>query len=276
MKHALPPGTPCYNCATPLIGQWCHVCGQAPHDFHRSAWALAAEAFESFFHADGRLWRTLWRLVRNPARLTRDYLAGKRAPQIPPLRLFLVVLLIVFLIGSWATRGVSLVQMGKPSAALQTEMDASPVELGLPPAMNAAATHWLRGHLSLALAKPDDLVSAMRDRAENFAFLMLPISALLLAMIFVLRRGFVLFDHLIFSMHSLSFQGLLISLAVLAGQGWLLWAAPVHLFAHMRGVYGTGIVGTLTRMSVLFVLTTVAFSLLLVALIVAGLRVLHA
>ncbi len=116
----------------------------------------------------------------------------------------------------------------------------------------------------------------MRDRAENFAFLMLPVSALLLALIFVLRRGFVLFDHLIFSMHSLSFQGLLISLTVLTGQVWLLWAAPVHLFVHMRDVYGTGVPGTLTRMFILFVLSTVAFTLLLLALIVAGLRVLHA
>ena len=114
MRHVLPPGTPCYNCTTPLVGQWCHARGQAPRDFHRSAWALAAEAFESFFHADGRLWRTLWRLVRNPARLTRDFLTGKRAPQIPPLRLFLVVLLVVFLVGGWATRGVSLAAFGQP------------------------------------------------------------------------------------------------------------------------------------------------------------------
>ena len=276
MKHSLPPGTPCYNCASPLVGQWCHNCGQAPHDFHRSAWALAAEAFENFFHADGRLWRTLWRLVRNPARLTRDFLAGKRAPQIPPLRLFLVVLLIVFLIGGWATRGVSVPGLGTHSADLQKEVDSSPVELGLPPALNDAATHWIRSHLSLALARPDDLVAAMRDRAENFAFLMLPVSALLLAIIFAFRRGFVLFDHLIFSMHSLSFQGLLISATVLTGQSWLLWAAPVHLFAHLRGVYGTGLVGTLVRMFALFTFSTVAFSLLLVGLIVAGLRVLHA
>ena len=286
MKHALPPGTPCYNCGTKLVGQWCHTCGQAPHDFHRSAWALAGEAFESFFHADSRLWRTLWRLLRNPARLTRDYLAGKRAPQIPPLRLFLSVLLIVFLAGGWATRGVSLDRLTKAPPDVQKELadnrleleaaEASQTTIGLPPAWSGAIKHWLRTHASLALARPGDLVAAMWDRAENFAFLMLPISALLLAVIFAFRRGFVLFDHLIFSMHSLSFQGLLISLTVLTSQDWLLYAAPVHLFAHMRGVYGTSVPGTLVRMAVLFLLSSVAFSLLLAALVVAGLRVLHA
>ncbi len=224
--------------------------------------------------------------MRNPARLTRDFLAGKRAPQIPPLRLFLVVLLIVFLAGGWAARGVSLEHLSKPPADVQKELDesrleieksdASQLRIGLSPEWDAAIKHWLRTHASLALARPGDLVTAIRDRGENFAFLMLPISALLLAAIFALRRGFVLFDHLIFSMHSLSFQGLLISVAVSTGQYWLLGAAPVHLFAHMRGVYGTGIAGTLVRMAVLFVLSSIAFSLLLLALVVAGLRVLHA
>ena len=81
-----------------------------------------------------------------------------------------------------------------------------------------------------------------------------------------------LFDHLIFSMHSLAFQGALISLAVLADTGWLLWAAPVHLFAHLRGVYRTGVAGTLLRMAVLFVASAVAFALLLLGLVVVGLQ----
>ncbi len=258
------------------MGKWCHACGQAPHDYHRSAWHLGVEAFESFFHADGRLWRTLWRLLRNPARLTRDYLAGKRAPQIPPLRLFLVVLLILFLIANWATSSTQLIHLDAPQAVIQAQVESSRVSLGLSPAWEAWANGWLHAHLTRALAHPDDLATAIRDRAENFAFLMLPISALLLAAIFAFRRGFVLFDHLVFSMHSLAFQGLLICAAILSGWGWLLCLAPVHLFAHMRGVYGTRIAGTLIRMTVLFVLSTISFVLLLLALVVAGLQVLRA
>jgi hypothetical protein len=110
---------------------------------------------------------------------------------------------------------------------------------------------------------------------------MLPISAFLLALIFVFRPGFVLFDHFIFSMHSLSFQGLLLSLFlvtdhVVPGAGFLVWASPLHLFVHMRGVYGTGTWGTLVRMAVLFCLTAVAFSLLLAALVIVGLQALRA
>ena len=271
----------CYNCATPLQGPWCHNCGQSAHDYHRSARHLAAEAIESFFHADGRVWRTLRRLIRHPARLTKDYLAGKRAPQIPPLRLFLAVLLIMFLIGKWATRDMVLIHWDKPPADVQTSIDSSRVNLGLSPAVDARITAWLHTHLSEALAHPNDLASAMRDNAEDFAFLMLPLSALILAAIFALRRGFVLFDHLVFSMHSLSFQGMLISI-VLAVQsfggnaGFLFFASPVHLFVHMRGVYATGIPGTLLRMAVLFTASCVVFALLVLGLVLAGLQGLRA
>ena len=267
-----PAGTPCYNCAAILQGGWCHCCGQAAHDYHRKASHLAGEALGDFFHADGRLWRTLRRLAGNPGRLTRDYLAGKRAPQIPPLRLFLVAVLVLFLVGNWATRDAVLFHSRKPPAEAQADLQASNLRLGLPPAMDRNVSAWLHDHLGRALAHPDDLVDAMRSRAEDFAFLMLPISALILAAIFAFRRGFVLFDHLVFSMHSLAFQGFLISLAVLADFGWLLWAAPVHLFAHLRGVYATGVPGTLLRMAVLFAASAVAFFLLLLGLVVVGLQ----
>lgn len=280
-SHSIVPGTPCCNCATPLQGAWCHVCGQTAHDFHRSAGHLALEAIESFFHADGRLWRTLGRLVRNPARLTRDYLAGHRAPQIPPLRLFLVTLLILFLAANHATQGVEMIHFDKAPEDVRKDVLSSQVHLGLSPQWDAAATNWLHAHLGRALSHPDALASAMRDHAENFAFFMLPISALILAVIFLFRRGYVLFDHLVFSMHSLAFQGLLIVVVMglngLVGStaSTLLWASPAHLFVHMRGVYLTGVPGTLVRMAVLFTASVVGFALLLLGLIFVGLSGLH-
>ncbi len=274
-------GTPCCNCASPLQGRWCHCCGQSTQDFHRSVWHLASEAFESFFHADGRLWRTLGRLIRNPSGLTRDFLAGRRAPQIPPLRLFLVVLLVLFLVGGHTGNNFDLLHFDHAPEDVQKQVQQSELHLGLAPWLDARLTNWMHAHLGRAMAHPDALASAMRDRAENFAFLMLPLSALLLSIIFVFRRRFFLFDHLVFSMHSLSFQGMLIVVVMLVEQPLggaaklLLWVAPVHLFAHMRGVYGTGKFGTLVRMAVLFVASSVVFALLLVGLVIAGLSVLH-
>jgi hypothetical protein len=282
--HAAAPGTACYNCGTELCGPWCHKCGQAATDYHRHAHHLVFEAIEGLSHADGRLLRTLPRLVRDPAGLTRDYLAGKRASQIPPMRLVLVTLLIVFLAGGWAGRSSNLDVAHTPSEADKAELKKADIGLhmeGMPTIVNTDVTEWLRVHVTRAINNPERLIDVMHEKAHDFAFLMLPISAFLLALIFVFRPGFVLFDHFIFSMHSLSFQGLLLSLFlvtdhVVPGAGFLVWASPLHLFVHMRGVYGTGTWGTLVRMAVLFCLSAMAFSLLLATLIIVGLQALRA
>jgi hypothetical protein len=107
--------------------------------------------------------------------------------------------------------------------------------------------------------------------AHRFAFLMLPVSALFLSILFAFQQRFYVFDHLIFSMHSLSLQGVLLSAVFLLGQftsysGLLLLASPVHLFVHMRGTYGTSVAGTLLRMALLFIGTAIAVLFLMVGL----------
>jgi hypothetical protein len=278
-KHALPMGTPCYNCGTKLLGPWCYACGQMGEDFHRSIPHLLWEALESFFHADGRLWRTVPRLLLRPAQLTHDYLAGRRAPQVPPLRLFLVVLLFVFLAGELGT-SAGRMKFVNIDTKPEDITGLNKVEVHVYKPWDAALTQWTRTHLGRAATHPDRLVAAMGDWAHDFAFLTLPISALILAMIFMFRRGFMVFDHLIFSMHSLSFQGLLFVTGAIAqwaigNAAWFLLAAsPVHLYSHMRGVYGTGRFGTLVRMAVLFTLSSMAFGIMVLGLIVVGLAAL--
>ena len=81
-------------------------------------------------------------------------------------------------------------------------------------------------------------------------------------------------------MHSLSFQGLLLSVVFMLGMAinWsseLLWLAPVHLFVHMRGTYRISIIGTLIRMFLLFIGSSIAFAFLIVGLLVVGLATVH-
>ena len=280
-KHALPAGSLCRNCNTRLQGAWCHNCGQLGEDFHRSIWHLGLEAIENLFHADGRLFHTVPRLFLRPAQLTHDYLAGKRASQIPPMRLFLVVLLMVFVTGNIASRegGEQLVQMAQSKPPDTSGLKDVQVHIGTQ--YDADLTKWAQDHLGRAITHPAEFLSAIKEWSHDVAFLTLPLSALILSVIFAFRRGYVVFDHLIFSIHSLCFQGLLfvtiMGLQALAGDAawWLLLASPLHLYKHMRGVYLTGRVGTLVRMSVLWAATVVAFGLLMLGLVVLGLAALR-
>jgi hypothetical protein len=58
---------------------------------------------------------------------------------------------------------------------------------------------------------------------------------------------------------------------VWSGVGWLLVLAPVHLFVHMRGTYRTSVFGTLVRMFLLFLGSSVAVAILVTLLFILGL-----
>lgn len=66
---------------------------------------LLGETFETLTHADSRLWRTLRTLVSRPGELTREWSAGHRASYLPPIRLYLVLSVVFFLMVALGTGG---------------------------------------------------------------------------------------------------------------------------------------------------------------------------
>jgi hypothetical protein len=295
--HTAPLGAPCPNCATPLQGPWCHECGQLGEDFHRSIWRLIGEVFEGLLHFDGRVWTTLPDLFRHPAKLTCAYLEGHRAPQIPPFRLFLVVLVAIFLAGS--ITGRSFVNSNTTvtdhhghviSIQTRTFKDMTPEERAQTKAALVGAKlkgrgglvtvqNWLMDRVGKALDDPGRFELVLEEWGERFAFLALPMAAGLLTLAFIGRKEFYVFDHTIFSLHSLSAVGLMYAAnELLSGVTFgltglvLIVGAPVHLFVHMRGVYRTSVVGTLARMLLLAVGSLIGATLIVLGLILMGLN----
>jgi hypothetical protein len=140
------------------------------------------------------------------------------------------------------------------------------------------AADWLKDRVAKALDDPERFKLVLEQWSERFAFLTLPMAAGLLSLLFVFQRRFYVFDHTIFSLQSLSAVGLMLATASLFSRltdGWsymILVAAPVHLFFHMRGVYGTSILGTLIRMTLLFIGSATGAGLIIVGLIWVGLN----
>lgn len=350
-EHAdIPPGTPCANCQTPLIGPHCHECGQLAEDFHKSIWKLTVEAVESLLHLDGRLFSTLPDLLRRPGKLTREYLEGKRASQVAPFRMFLVILLVAFFVGhaamkagadkheaaeghgaeaaSTETHGGATadgddanhrnITPGSEAAkAYEAEVMADPdlsevekrtqiaaargdwaafgrnlaedvsaqTKAGADAAPKMADTadaekirdldHWFNSRMEQVRQDPARFALILEIWAHRVAILALPVSALMLTILFVFNRRFYVFDHVIFSMHSLSFQLLLLIVIMALGiltpwAWWLLLLSPVHLFIHMKGAYQRSTLGTLARMFVLWNLTTVTFAILAILWLYLG------
>jgi quinol monooxygenase YgiN len=86
----------CANCDSQLAGQYCAICGQRAKSRMITLWEMIREASDIIVSLDSKLWRTLGLLLFKPGRLTRDYLEGKRARFVAPLRLFLGLTLLFF------------------------------------------------------------------------------------------------------------------------------------------------------------------------------------
>lgn len=283
-----PPGSPCANCGATLQGPWCHDCGQLAEDFHRSLGRLLMEAVEGLTHLDGRFWVTAPALALRPAKLTRDYIDGHRAAQIPPLRLFLVVLLLVFFIGSVSGGNKQMFTFNGHSDAFNGHSDAASraraeakidkIDVHVAGVKSDFANGWLRPRLKAVLEDPERFKLVLESQAERFAFLALPLATAILTVLFVFQRRFFVFDHTIFALHSLSFQGLLLSATTLLGLLWeplsglVMIGAPVHLFIHMRGLYRTSVAGTPLRMFLLGLFSGIGFVVLMLLMVLVGLN----
>lgn len=89
----------CANCGARLTGKYCGQCGQRHHDHPvHDFWHFISEALEDLTHADSRLWQTLSALLFRPGFLTREFLEGRRVRYLPPVRLYLVVSVVFFII----------------------------------------------------------------------------------------------------------------------------------------------------------------------------------
>jgi Protein of unknown function (DUF3667) len=87
----------CENCRAVVAGRFCSNCGQRVEPPLHTLWHFLTVAFEDVTHADSRLWRTLWALLFKPGFLTREFLHGRRARYLPPVRLYLVISVVFFI-----------------------------------------------------------------------------------------------------------------------------------------------------------------------------------
>jgi len=127
---ALTDARPCPNCSELLWGQYCANCGQRARARMITFWELLKDAGDLLASLDSRIWKTLGLLMFRPGRLTLDYLQGKRARFVPPVRLFIASSIVFFFIASLNARlefGPDDAVFIGPGAGVELE-DAEPSE----------------------------------------------------------------------------------------------------------------------------------------------------
>jgi hypothetical protein len=271
----------CANCGASVPGNYCGRCGQRlEHEIH-SIWHFSREATEDLTHADSRLWSTIIALLFKPGLLTREFLAGRRVRYLPPLRLYLVLSVLFFLVmGLGHHSKVVLLRTGNgaPSAtvvppeeiegfaAKPGETPQQHVQRVCNPKYGGPARSFVLPFLQKGCRKVVEdrgrtVSEAFMHNLPRAMFIFLPALALVTkAMYWRPRRYYV--EHVLFFLHNHAFAFLLLSLLTLVtsfvpptADKWLTFIVwlyiAYYLFVSMRRVYGQGRVLTFAKLVVL-------------------------
>lgn len=216
---------PCVNCGADAPQRYCPDCGQATRSPRAPLRELTGELFSSVFSLDSRAFKSLPTLLFRPGRLTRDFLLGHRASQVPPLRMYLLVSLVFFLF----------FQHPAPDVNEKTAVWVDDVQVSGPTSGKAGSRiellrfkgSWARKFIrplfatqvdKLIQMDPQVLVNSVFAAVERAIpaglFLFLPLLAGVMKILFWRRRG-LYFDHLIFALHFQTFFFLALTTAYL-------------------------------------------------------------
>lgn len=140
--------------------------------------------------------------------------------------------------------------------------------------------HALDKGLAKARENPGLVLYKLQSSAYKYSWALIPISTPFVALLFLWRRRFQMYDHAIFVTYSIAFMMMLVvTLTLLSTAGvssWLIERAaliipPVHMFAQLRGAYGLRKRSALWRTVALLIFAWVALLAFAAMLLVMGL-----
>ncbi|MDP2885296.1 MAG: DUF3667 domain-containing protein [Ignavibacteria bacterium] len=289
----------CPNCGAefslkPELASFCPACGQENHDLNIPLRHLLGEVVETVFHFDSKSIRTLQALVFRPGVLTSEFILGRRARYVSPIRLYIFISFLFFLLLSFSS--------GRTDE--QTRTGAKQIITG-----EFNITFFGLYHKELRGLKGPQIDSLMQSRnisptptkryvvhqmariasggerefghmiVKNISYMMFALMPFLgwLVVLFHRKQGPRYVGTLVFSLHFHSFAFLALALLLLLSRIPTLWfimlAAPIvlaiYLYLCLRSVYGQSRISTILKtiiigglhvfsVAVLFLLTVVA------------------
>jgi hypothetical protein len=223
----------------PESALYCPQCGQqiptgtpTVHEYVARYLAFAAS-----------LWRTLVLLFR-PGRLTREYLDGRRRGYVPPLKLYLTVSAVFFVVAKLLASSDAHVTANAPPASIQLPRAS---DCGTPGHADCTLVErWLKGRTEAARRNPQAFAQNLDAKAIELApyamFVLLPVFAAIMQLAWF-GRGLKYGEHFVFSLHlhTFWFLDLMASNLLLDPVGEALTlVVPVYAVMAMRTVYGGG------------------------------------
>ncbi|HYE47384.1 MAG TPA: DUF3667 domain-containing protein [Caulobacter sp.] len=270
----------CQDCGVPLVGRFCHACGEDSQPPRRELKFLIKDALDNVFSFTEHVPHTARDLALDPGRLLRGLRDGDRKRYLSPVKLYVTVTVLFFLFLAVSGESIFQLQVIRTGGPLNVVVENGELkalngfrieERWLHPRATVGrdpeavrvldgALAQLREPVSIAITtfvkRAADDAGALNDLIAEWAprvlWLLMPLYALLLWPFY--RRGTLVADHLIFALwaHTSLFLLLIVgSLWNFLGLGGGLLLAlglyQAYLTVGMKGFYGRSWAGAVLK-----------------------------
>lgn len=225
-SHKLRKDKTCLNCGKFVSERYCPSCGQENIEMHYSFPQLVKHFAADLVHYDSSFWHTIKLLFVSPAQLSNEYIDGKRKKIVDPIKLYIFISFVTFLIPSILNfqNPINKAEVVEINTNNQRSVPTDSIlsVVGMPPSNTMKANdHYAAKHL-LRLAN-NISHKEQREKASEFIthnipkvlFLYMPIFAFWL-WLFHIRQKRYYSDSAIFTLYFFSFLLLMISLTNIA------------------------------------------------------------
>lgn len=216
----------CLNCRHVVDQKFCPNCGQENTDSRKTFHHLFIHFFEDLTHYENAFWKTIKNLLFKPSTLTREYLSGKRLSYLAPVRLYIFISFITFLMLALFPSRIG-EEMDKKEKQISSKFENtkgkkiktfnSDTHFDLKPAKEIDSTqklsdleYWLYEkavHVTEKNTKKEIIVKFIESFTHNIPkilFIIMPFFAFFL-WLFHNKKKWYYFDHGIFTLHYFSF-----------------------------------------------------------------------
>lgn len=279
----------CLNCSKEISDyNYCPECGQLNTNKHVKIKYFVEDFLGDYITFDSKFFRSFVPLVTKPGFLTNEYNDGRRVNYILPLRLYIFVVFVFFLMfsarvsfsdmniissSSGAPEIRDVIEDYTPDKKLDEKrleelkekykvirrIDKKTVNFAQGFGNGAIAQFFEKKIIKLAeksqLEGGGDFVSEMFNQIPKTLFLLLPFFALILKLVYI-RRKILYVKHLVFALHIHTIVFLIFLLAVIF-QVWyvVLFCCIVvvaYVFMAFRKVYKQSVLKTLVKMFMVY------------------------
>ena len=293
MAKKLRKKTECLNCGIKIgDANFCPECGQINSDKQAPIKHFVQDVLGDYFTFDSKFFRTFIPLVKKPGFLTNEYVSGKRVSYVFPFRMYLFVSFLFFfslaLIGQFDASDYEdpenskkrleqvggIIEKNQPEIAEVTKKEivdgidslfylrkkSSTIDVKF--AGKDTADTWFekylekKGRYMASLGQEGALLylKELINQIPKVMFLLLPIFALLLKLIYVRKKIFYV-NHLIFALHIHTVIFLFLILTVLLSYWYIILSVILGLIYYVykafRNVYQQSRIKTLFKLMLL-------------------------